>query len=237
MNRLHLSLIVLSSVLLLQGCLKSKDNDPPYTPSDTYISVYHLSPLADTIDIYINESIASQSVPYGTIFPAYSPLQPGVMTVAFTEWKKDSTIAIIPAHNYDTLKFYSWVLYNKIEGVGVEATQIEEDFSVLTAQKTFCRFFHFSPNAGAVDIYFDNVLVAQNKKNGDILIDAEGTKFKPFTAGETNIRVTETGTQTELFSPSKHNLRQGGAFTLVLRGDKNNSGDGGLRLSVIQASN
>lgn len=224
----------LVAAILFSGCLKS-DTPPPSNPK-TYISLLHLAPTGPALDVYFNESKVSNA-PFtpGSITSGYNAVDKGNYTVRFKKATSDSLVTEIPFAQYDSLAFYSIFLYNEQENGPVHALRIKDDFLGLENTKPYYRFFHGSPNTGAIDIYIDNVLLESDRTAADNVGMNILNKFTAISSGHHVIDVKLAGTDTVIATLNTEFI-PGNAYTLYLKGLENGVDNNKLTLGVLRAS-
>ena len=219
------------------GCAKTGSS---FTSSSvTYVSVLHMAPYAPATDIYLNGTLSS---PVGGIAPSsssnkYSALQPGNYDIQFKKTGTDSLMADIPASSYDTLHFYTIILYNTSAGGGlVRAAKIADDFSTISATSANYRFFNLSPDAPKVDFYLNGTAIQTSRTSMDNLGYLGYNSFQQASAGLSNsLQVKVWGTDSVLASLNNVDLEAGGVYTVFLSGIKNSSTNN-LNITVLPAT-
>lgn len=78
----------------------------------------------------------------------------------------------------------------------------------LKSSKGYARFFHAAPNAPAVDIYANDILVAKN------LSFAHITDYKELSTGEYTISIFKTGDKSKILSTSKISILNNSILTV-----------------------
>jgi hypothetical protein len=207
------------------GCTKTGSS---YTAAAvTYVSVLHMAPYAPATDIFLNGAISS---PTGGILPntnssKYSPLQPGTYDIQFKKTGTDSLMAEIPASSYDTLQFYTLILYNTGAGGGlVRAAKIADDFSTISAVSANYRFFNLSPDVPNVDLYLNGTAIQTSRTSADNIGYQGYNNFQQAANGLSNSLVVKVaGTDSVLASLSNVDMEAGGVYTIFLGGVKNSS--------------
>ena len=223
----------LSFIALLTGCIKDVKNTPP-SPK-TYISIMHLAPRAPAVQLFFNGTQASSAINPGVVSASYASIDPSVYSVDFKKSGSDSVVANIPSNLYDSLKFYSLLLYN-IDSTHARAVKIEDDFSMLTSDKAYFRFFHMSPDIGNVDLYFDNNIIATSRQYADNVASGYYNEFNPVTNNTFNIYVKKAGADSVIASASQVLLSPGNAYTIFLKGIPGGTGNTALGINVLQAA-
>jgi hypothetical protein len=223
----------------MSGCLKTTEQ--PKTPAKAYLSIMHLATQAPSVEIYFNTTKMSEPFAAGGVSQIYSAVDKGVFSINFKKAGSDSLVASVPASEYDSLGFYTIMLYNQPNGPA-HAMLIEDDFSDLTLDKPFYRFFHASPtisNLGPVDLYIDNakVNVGTNRTLADNEFSPYYNEFQPTTTGYHNVQVKLSSNDSLLTSLTDVNLLSGNAYTFYLKGNVGGSNANVLSLGVVRAAN
>lgn len=197
----------------------------------------HLAPASPATEVYINNTKSTNAMPVGSYFDTYSNLDPGAMEFKFKKAGSDSVIATVPTSFYDSLRFYTLVLYNNPDGDGtVRAVKINDDYSTMTSDKSSYRFFNMSPDAGDVDLYINNVLVSSDRASADNVDETYFNLFQQHAVGTFNIQAKSSAADT-LISEATVNMAQGNAYTIFLKGVVGGTGDRGLKLVAVRAVN
>jgi hypothetical protein len=220
--------------LLLSGCLKETKN--AQTPPKSYVSLLHLAPRAPAVTVFFNNSQASQGINPGTVSSAYSPVDPGVFSITFKKVGGDSVVASVGADVYDSLSYYTLLLYN-YDTIQVRAVRIEDDFSVLADKtRSYYRFFHMAPDIGPVDLYLDNKMIETGRQYTDNVYSNSYNQFNPATPGSYNLVVKKAGSDSVIAqSYSPMFMGAGAAYTVYLRGIKGGTGANALGIDYLQA--
>jgi len=225
--------------IALSGCLKT--SEPQKTPAKAYISILHLAtvPPTPSVEVYFNSSKVSDPFIAGAISPIYSPVDKGFFAISFKKAGSDSLVAAIPANQYDSLGFYTIVLYNQAGG-SADAMLIEDDFSDLTLDKPFVRCFQTSSginNLGAVDFYMDNTRISEDRTLGDNEFSSYLNTFQPATTGTHNFQVKLSSNDSVITTLNNVDLLAGNAYTVYLKGNPNGASPNNLTLGVLRAAN
>ena len=228
--------------ITMTGCLKSSDPQPQ--AAKAYISIMHLATKAPapSVEIYFNTTKVSNPFAAGGVSQTYSAVDKGVFAVSFKKASGDSLVASIPVSQYDSLGFYTIMLYNQTTGSEVNAMLIEDDFSDLTLDKPYFRFWHASPaiaSLGPVDLYIDNAKVYAQRMLADNEFSSYFNEFTASTAGYHNFQVKLSSNDSLITSLSDVNLLAGNAYTIYLAGNDPTatSGANKLSLGVLRAAN
>jgi hypothetical protein len=220
--------------MLLSGCLKSTPNEPPKPMA--YFSVMHLAPRAPSVEIYFNSEKASNPFTSGSFTDRYYEVDPGLFSLTFKKAGGDSVVASILPDRYDSLRYYTILLYNTPDTL-VNAEAIYDDYSVLTSDKAYFRFFQMSPDIGDVDVFFNTDKVQSNRFYADNIFGSSSyNEFYPITNGTYNIYVKKAGVDSVIAQTSA-TLYNTNAYTIFLKGIPGGSGNNALGVGVLQASN
>jgi hypothetical protein len=225
--------------IALSGCLKT--SEPTKTPAKAYISILHLAttPPAPSLEIYFNTSKVSDPFAAGTVSPIYSAVDKGFFAVSFKKAGSDSLVAALSADQYDSLGFYTIMLYNQ-PGGAANAMMIQDDFSDLTLDKVFVRFFHASPgisNLGSVDFYMDNTKISTGRSLADNQYGSYLNEFQPTTTGTHNFQVKLSSNDSLITSVNDVTLLSGNAYTIYLKGNPGGASPNNVALGVLRAAN
>jgi hypothetical protein len=229
------SILFIVAVSVLGSCLKSVENTPP--KPQTYISLLHLAPAAPAVDVYINNTKSTNTpVPSGTFFSRYSPLDPDIYSIVFKKGGGDSVVASIPADVYDSLNYATLLLFNDVNGNGVNAVRIDDDFSNFSSTQANIRFFHIAPGLMPVDVYFDGNKIESNRQYADNVFSGYYNIFQHRDDGFFTIAVKKAGTDSTILQTSTSFL-QAQAYTILLSGVPGGTGEHQLAIDLLQASN
>ena len=235
-NIIRWSLSMIATILILSGCLKSPDNIDQQ-PARTYISILYLAPTAPSVDIFFNTTKVSTAVfaPY-TVTPAYNSIERGEYSISFKKATSDSVVASIPMASYDSLNYYTLLIYNQSVDGPANATRIKDDFTNLANDKSYYRFFHTSPNIGAVDLYMDNIKIQSNRMLADNTGYDALNKFSAVLPGSHTAQVKLAGTDTVIASLTYADLLTGNAYTFYLKGLQGGTGANELSIGLLRAN-
>jgi hypothetical protein len=222
--------------VLLSGCLKEAQNTT--VSPRTYVSLLHLAPWSPAVDVYFdNTKATSTAIGFGMVSPNYSSLEPAAFAITFKKATTDSLVASLPAAVYDSLKYYTLLLYNTDKD-HVAAARIQDDYSVLTPDKSYFRFFHMGPDLGEVDVYFDNTVIETNRSYADnITISNFYNQYTAVTPNSHTITVKKAGTNDVVATGSAAvPFSAGDAFTLYLRGVSGGTGANAPKVEYLIAA-
>lgn len=220
----------------LSGCLKTTSPQSSTTPV-AYISIMHLAPLAPSTDVYFNDvNVLNQSLPPLNYFNSYGSISPGTFDVKFKAAGTDSLMASLPSAQYDSLNFYTLILYNDAQD-STRAARVHDDFSSLTSSSFLYRFFNMSPDAPAVDCYLDSTRIASSRQTADNIASSYYDEFQSYTPGTYALTVKAAGTDSVLATLYGNTFIAGNAYTIFLRGLSNGTGTQALKVDVLRAAN
>jgi hypothetical protein len=211
-------------MVMLSGCLKEAQNTT--VSPRTYVSLLHLAPWSPAVDVYFDNSKATSSaIGFGMVSPNYSSIEPAAFGISFKKAGGDSVVASLPTALYDSLKYYTLLLYNTDKD-HVAAARIRDDYSILNNEKCYFRFFHMSPDVGDVDVYFDNTLIEQGRIYADnVTMSDSYNQYEPLTPNSYTVTVKKAGTDIVLATSSSTISFVGGtAITLYLKGVSGGTG-------------
>jgi hypothetical protein len=216
----------------LNGCIKNTASST--AAPKTYISLLHLAPWAPAVEVYFNDKQASSAINAGTVASSYSALDPGVYAIGFKKAGSDSVVASLSTSLYDSSEYSTLLLYN-LDSTHVGAAKIADDYSMLTTDKSFFRFFHLAPELDDVDLYFDNTLVSSGRSYADNVSVSYYNQFSAFTPGTVNLTVKKAGADSVIATLGSVNLSPFNAFTIYLRGKKGGTGVNAIGLDYLQS--
>lgn len=233
---LRRGMAMVAAVYVLSSCLKSPDITP--TTPKAYVSIMHLAPTAPSLDVFFNDKKVSNN-PFapGNVTVAYNAIDKGAFSIKFKKTASDSIVAEVPLAQYDSLNYYTLFIHNLQANGPAEAIRIKDDFSDLTPAKPFYRFFHGSPNTGAIDLYMDNVKIESGRMHADNTGYDPLNKFLGTSPGYHTMQVKLAGTETVIATLNQVELLAGNAYTFYLRGLDGGTGTSELSLGLLRALN
>ena len=234
---LRLSVAMAATAVVLSSCMKSVDPPAP-TPPKAYVSILHLAPTAPSLDVFFNE-VKVSGTPFapGNVTSIYNAVEKGAFSVKFKKAASDSLVAEAPMAQYDSLNFYTLFIHNELANGPAKVVRIKDNFSNLTNTKPYYRFFHASPNTGAVDLYINNAKIESNRTLADNAGHDLLNEFVETTPGFHTIQVKLAGTETVVATLSNAELLSGNAYTFYLRGLEGGAGNSQLSIGILRAIN
>ena len=216
----------------LSGCLKQTANSTP--APKTYISLMHLAPWSPAVEVYFNDKQASSAIAAGAVSSSYSALDPGVYAISFKKAGADSVVASLSSSLYDSSEYSTLLLYN-IDSTHVGATKIDDDYSLLSTDKSIVRFFHMAPEIEDVDVYFGSTLFSSNRSFADNVYSSYYNQFSSLTPASFTVTVKKAGSDSTIATLNNVTFNGYGAYTIYLRGRKGGTGANALGIDYLQS--
>jgi Domain of unknown function (DUF4397) len=229
-------LAVLLSFVLLIGTGCAKTGSTVTTSPVTYVSLINASALSSNVSVLLNDTAATVSggIGPGQFSPKYGTVRPGSYDVKFEVASTDSLLSEIPSSTFDTLNFYTLILYTAPTGT-VQSTKILDDFSTLSTSQANYRFYNLCSTHARVDLYLNSTLVQQGRTTADNVSSALLNGFQTANTGLYTVTVKSAGTDSTIVSVGNVSLLGGNAYTIFLSGVDGSSVNP-LLLNVLMAS-
>lgn len=219
-----LGLVMLPLVFL--SC--SKDDDTESGKAN--IMVVHASPDAPLVDVRVNNSVVLSNVSYPQNSD-YKEVNSGSTNIKIAP-AGTSTYVIDANVNVEPNKHYSVFAIDSVSKI--KAAVVGDDLTPPAAGKAHIRFFHFSPNAPAVDIAVSGgAVLFGNRSFNDQSANASLTAFTPVDAGTYNLEVRVAGTSTVALSLPNISLTAGKIYTVFAKGFLGGTGAQALGAQII----
>jgi hypothetical protein len=220
-----LGLLAVSAVFV--ACDKDDDNNDM---SISKVMVVHASPNAPNVDVRINNSLALTNVAYPTN-SSYTQLNSGSTNIKVSP--TGTTTNVIDATvNLEANKNYSVFAVDSVSKI--KAAVVMDDLTAPASGKAHVRFFHFSPNAPAVDIAITGGSVLfGNRTFNDQSTNTSKAAFTPVNAGTYNLEVRAAGTNTVVLALPNINLTAGKIYTVFAKGFLGGTGAQALGAQII----
>ncbi|WP_303585375.1 DUF4397 domain-containing protein [Flavitalea sp. BT771] len=228
-------LIVALVVGISSGCMKTGSGTNQNTNNVSFISLMHMAPYSSSTEVYFNGDKKTSAIAAGTFSTSYGQIPPGVYDIKFHVAGSDSVLSSLPATTYDSLGFYTLILYNTEGGTGLGSMKINDDFSSLSLSGANYRFFNFCPDAPAVDLYMNTTPVQQGRHVADNASSYYYNSFQAVTAGGYSLQAKKAGTDSVIASVTSVNLVAGAAYTIFLAGSTHSTSNP-VTLNVLQAA-
>lgn len=217
------------------GC--SKTGNTLSTSPLTYLTVINAAALSSNLTVLLNDTPATVSggIAPGKYSQQYGPWHPGTFDIKFESAATDSLLAELPRTVFDTLNFYTLLVYTVPQTGVVKATSIQDDFSTLSSSESNYRFFNLCSTHPNVDLYLNNTLVQQGRASADNAGNNSLNGFQPTSPATYTITAKTAGTDSVIVSIGNIPLALGNAYTIFLSG-VDGSLSNPLLLNVLQAT-
>ena len=228
MKKLFVNLMCLGAVtLLFTKCDKDDDDNES---SKSKVMVVHASPNAPNVNVRINNTIALSNVAYPTN-STYTELNSGSNNIKVSP--TGTTTYVIDANvNLEANKNYSVFAIDSV--AKIKAAVVSDDLTAPASGKAHVRFFHFSPNAPAVDIAVTGgAVLFSNRTFNDQATNATYANFTALNAGTYNLEVRAAGTNTVALPLPNITLTAGKIYTVFAKGFLGGAGAQALGAQVI----
>lgn len=219
----------------LAGCMKT-GTDNQNSTNISFITLMNMAPYSSSAEVYFNGDKRTSAIAPGTFSTNYGRLTPGAYEVKFKVSGTDSTLSTIPADTYDSLGFYTLVLFNRADS-SLGSMKIDDDFSDLSLANANYRFFNFCPDAPAVDLFLNTTSMQSNRQTAD----NEGSgayyynAFQQVAPGGYSVTVKKAGMDSVIATIPSVTLQAASAYTIFLSG-KAGSTTNPISVSVLQAA-
>jgi len=218
---------VLSTFVLglsLISCKKDKDNPT------AKLMVVHASPNAPAVDVRVNNAVALTNVAYPAN-SSYNSVKSGVTNIKVSP--TGTTTYVIDANvTLEANKNYSVFAVDSVSKI--KHAVVADDLTSPAEGKSHIRFFHFSPNAPAVDIAVTGgPVVFSNRTFNDQSANANLAGFTPLNSGTYNLEVRLAGTNTVVLPLPGITLTAGKIYTVFAKGFVGGSGTQALGAQII----
>jgi len=227
--------IVALVIGISSGCMKTGSGNNQTSNNVSFISLMHMAPYSSSTEVYFNGDKKTSAIAAGTFSTSYGQIPPGVYDIKFKVAGSDSVLSALSASTYDSLGFYTLILYNTEGGAGLGSIKIDDDFSNLSQSGANYRFFNFCPDAPVVDLYMNTTPVQQGRHVADNANSYYYNTFQAVTAGGYSLQAKKAGTDSVIATVSSVNLVAGAAYTIFLSGSTHNTSNP-VTLNVLQAA-
>jgi hypothetical protein len=228
-------LVVVLVIGISSSCMKTGSGATQNSNNISFITLMHMAPYSSSMEVYFNGDKKTSAIAAGTFSTSYGQVPPGVYDIKFQVAGSDSVLSSLPASTYDSLGFYTLILYNTQGGAGLGSIKINDDFSNLSLSGANYRFFNFCPDAPAVDLFMNTTAVQQGRQVADNASSYYYNSFQAVTAGGYSLQAKKAGTDSVIATVSSVNLVAGAAYTIFLSGSTHNTSNP-VTLNVLQAA-
>lgn len=224
-------------ILVIGGAGCGKTGSSTTVNPVSYISVINEATYTGTTNVYFDNTLVTvqQGISAGTYSTQYGAIKPGSYDVKFVNSTVDTTMGLIPGATFDTLKFYTMILYNPPgAGSACQVMKIWDDFTSVSITNSSYRFFNLCADYPNVDVYMNNTLVQQGRTTADNAGNQTLNGFLSTTPGNYTITVKMAGTDS-VVATTNTGLFQGDAYTIFLGGNVKSKYTP-VQINVLQAS-
>lgn len=234
-NPLRLAVLLIFSVFTLTRCAKTGSNLT--TSPVTYLAIINGTSFSSNATVFLNDTLATLpgGVAAGQFSTKYGTIRPGSYDVKFKAATNDSLLSEIPSSSFDTLNFYTLLLYTASGAATVQSAKIADNFASLSATQANYRFFNLSASYSSVDLYLNSSLAQPGRTVADNVSNVLYNGFQPVAEGAYTITVKSAGTDSVIVSQPNVSMAAGSAYTLFLTGVKGSTTNP-LVINLMQAS-
>ena len=219
---------LMATSLLFVSC--DKDDDDDDNTSTSKLMVVHASPNAPNVDVRVNNSVVLTNVAYPTN-SSYNNVTSGTTNIKISP-TGTMTYVIDGNVSLEANKSYSVFAIDSV--TKIKAAAVMDDLTAPASGKAHVRFFHFSPNAPAVDIAVaGGAVLFSNRSFNDQAANASFTAFTPLNAGTYNLEVRAAGTSTVVLPLPNITLTAGKIYTVFAKGFLGGTGAQALGAQII----
>jgi hypothetical protein len=228
-------LVVALVVGTLASCMKTGTGNNSNSNNVSFITLMHMAPYSPSMEVYFNGIKQTSAIPAGTFSTSYGKVTPGDYEIKFQVAGSDSVLSVLSASPFDSLGFYTLILFNKVDS-SVGSMKIVDDYSSLSLTAANYRFFNLSPDAPTVDLAMNSSLAQTGRGLADNYYGGSYfNSFQPVAAGSYSLQAKKAGTDSVVATSNSVNLQAGAAYTIFLSGKKNSSTNP-ITLNVLQAA-
>ena len=195
------------------SCTEEDDDD--MGKAEAQVMVVHASPDAPNVDVRVNNTVALTNVAYPNN-SSYTGVNAGntnikVSPTGTTTYVIDATVPLTANAYYSVFA---------IDSVSkIKPAVVSDNLTAPATGKAHVRFFHFSPNAPAVDVAVaDGPVVFSNRTFNDQATTASLANFTPLDAGTYDLEVRLAGTNTVVLPLPDITLADGKIYTVFAKG-------------------
>ncbi len=213
--------------LFLTSCDKDDDNT---MPAQAQVMVVHASPNGPAVDVRVNNAVALSNVSFPSN-SAYTAVNAGSTNIKVSP-AGTTTYVIDATVNLEAQKNYSVFAIDSVSKI--KAAVVTDDLTTPASGKSHVRFFHFSPNAPAVDIALTGgAVLFPNRSFNDQGTNTAAIAFTPLDAGTYNLEVRLAGTNTVVLALPNVAIAAGKIYTVFAKGFVGGTGAQALGAQVI----
>lgn len=218
----------------LASCVKSGSGSST-SGNVSFVTLMNMAPYSPSTELYFNNVKQTSSIGAGAYSSNYGQIPGGTYSIQFKKAGGDSVMSELPSSLYDSLGFYTLVLYNSADGLSAKSMKVTDDYSNLSLSQANYRFWNLCPDAGTVDLYINNSVTHNGRSLGDNVNSSFYNSFQPITSGIYTITAKAAGKDSTIATLSGVNLSAANAYTVFLQGSKNNTNNP-IGLKVLLAT-
>ncbi len=217
-HKYSFSLLLLMVLFGVSSCIKK---DPIMRISQLVMAP--LSPNSGSVDFVINNQIFATTVGYSTTtgtatytLPYYT-VTPGSTTIQFNPTGQTTPFASVTETLEEDMAYMAFLIdsVNKIK-----LALVKDDLEEPNPGKVKIRFFHFSPNAPAIDVSLGaaGAILFKNRSFNDQATNTALQEFIEVDPGIVTFAFKSANTSTVLYTTSNINLLPDRIYTIAARG-------------------
>lgn len=211
------------------------NNNGTSNPQNAFFLVSNISPDAPPLNLYSNgQQTPIQSLGSGTYTPYY---QASAGTYNFSFY--DSASATVPvltnSVSFSPSTSYSYFVIDSFKRV--QASLVQDNLIIPSTDSVYIRFFNFSPNAGAVNLYestMDSTFYAARFFNDQASTQtlSNFARLKTGTTGYFNFQLKAPNDS--ILASKPDTLSGGHIYTLFAKGNVGGTGSQAIGIGQIQ---
>lgn len=222
LNKLIMTICFAALVVGLSSCLDDDDKGVQPIPV-AYVSIYHASPDAPGVDVYVDERAVNRLE--FTDYTGYLNFYTGNRRFKINPF--NATNALVDTTlKFEDGAFYSMFIVNNLSNI--ETLAVRDTADTPESGKAKIRFINLSPDASALDVLVkdtdDPLFVEQGFKDPSAFVEIEAAK--------TSLVLKANGGNEELVKVSDVDFRSGRFYTIIARGFVNPPAGNNNKLSV-----
>ena len=193
----------------LAGCMDD-DNEVIEPVPTAYVSIYNASPDAPELDISVdNRPIFNQPLGY-TDYSRYLNFFTGDRELKISSFNANNTL-VDTTVNFEADKAYSMFIADDLDDL--TAVVVEDNADAPEAGEALIRMVHLSPDAPAVDLLDgDGTSLFANQAF------KQATDFMAVDADTYTLNLNAAGSSDNVLSVPDATFREGGIYTIIVRG-------------------
>jgi len=196
----------------LSSCNKDDDNDVVAPAEISYVSLYHASPDASAIDVFLDERRVNYNPLRYTNFTSYLNFYAGERQMRV---RPANAANVIIDTTFTFMKDQAYSLFYVNRLANIEALLVKDSLVAPTVGQAAVRFIHLSPDAPAVDVMEMDESGTSLFANQSYL---QASDFKMIESGVQSFTITVAGGSAPVLSIPDVNLVSGGVYTIIARG-------------------